>query len=96
MESSNKIVANAMAAHAVARNDRRVAMNMKFKVGDRVGIRNYNGTTWYAKIVSIKSPSEYRVDGIGKSSGLHMDVDEAEIKYVLKKDADGDWVYCLL
>ena len=72
---------------------RETAVNEKFKVGDRVGIRNYNGTTWYAKIVSIKSPSEYRVDGIGKSSGLHMDVDEVEIKYVLKKDADGDLVY---
>ncbi|MBQ1428747.1 MAG: hypothetical protein IIZ06_03680 [Kiritimatiellae bacterium] len=72
---------------------RETAVNAKFKVGDRVGIRNYNGTTWYAKIVSIKSPSEYLVDGIGKSSGLHMDVDEVEIKYVLKKDADGDLVY---
>lgn len=57
-------------------------------VDDRIGVKNNNGSVWYAKVIEVKSPKTVRVAGIGKSEGIKMDVDMDEVDSVLVPDPD--------
>lgn len=57
-------------------------------VDDRIGVKNNNGSVWYGKVIEVKSPQTVRVAGIGKSTGIKMDVDMEEVDSVLSPDPD--------